>query len=55
MILKVYQALVNVLSKLTMLFLVNQIWAKNLTSDFPWGDNGGYSGVFGLEAYVNYL
>jgi len=29
---------------------VNQIWAKNLTSDFPWGDNGGYSGVFGLES-----
>ncbi|KIJ34650.1 hypothetical protein M422DRAFT_263212 [Sphaerobolus stellatus SS14] len=29
---------------------VNQIWAKNLTSDLPWGDNSGYSGVFGLES-----
>ncbi|KAF8509631.1 hypothetical protein JB92DRAFT_2945317 [Gautieria morchelliformis] len=28
---------------------VNQIWAKNMTPDFPWGDNLGYSNVFGLE------
>ncbi|KAF8577243.1 hypothetical protein K439DRAFT_1534004 [Ramaria rubella] len=28
---------------------VNQIWAKNMTPDFPWGDNSGYSNVFGLE------
>lgn len=37
--------------KLTII-IANQIWAKNLSSDFPWGDNGGYSGVFGLEAWV---